>query len=53
MTKKLIGTGGAITIDKTGNIGIYFTSKRMAWAYIKDDTLHYGINRGDNFFEKI
>lgn len=29
MTEKLVGTGGAITIDNKGEIGIYFTSKRM------------------------
>lgn len=51
MTARLVGTGGAITIDKKGQIGIYFTSKRMAWAYIKGNELHYGINAGEDFSE--
>lgn len=29
MTERFLGTGGAITIDSKGNIGISFTSKRM------------------------
>ncbi|XP_055844764.1 probable isoaspartyl peptidase/L-asparaginase GA20639 [Episyrphus balteatus] len=53
MTQRLIGTGGAITIDKEGNIGIYFTSKRMAWGYIKDNQLVYGINKGETFTENL
>ena len=30
-------TAGAITLSNTGDIGIYFISKRMAWAYKKGD----------------
>lgn len=52
MTKRCKGTAGAITIDKNGNIGIHFSSKRMAWAYIKGNELHYGINHGEDFVEK-
>ncbi|XP_063703262.1 probable isoaspartyl peptidase/L-asparaginase GA20639 [Culicoides brevitarsis] len=44
MTKNLEGTGGAICIDKNGEVGVYFTSNRMAWAYQKKDTITYGIN---------
>lgn len=47
MTARLTGTGGAITIDKKGNVGISFTSERMAWAYQKSDKLFYGIEKGD------
>lgn len=53
MTERLIGTGGAITIDHNENIGIYWNSKRMAWAYLKDNELHYGIDHGKNFMENI
>ncbi|XP_055844763.1 probable isoaspartyl peptidase/L-asparaginase GA20639 [Episyrphus balteatus] len=53
MTKRLVGTGGAITIDKKGDVGVYFTSKRMAWGYIKGNQLVYGINQGETFTEDL
>lgn len=43
MTSKLEGTGGAITIDHNGDVGIAFTSEKMAWAYQKENIMHYGI----------
>ncbi|MFW9922513.1 MAG: isoaspartyl peptidase/L-asparaginase [Candidatus Thorarchaeota archaeon] len=43
MKKKVQGNGGAIIIDKNSEIGFYFTSKRMAWAYVKNDVLKSGI----------
>ncbi|KAG5682879.1 hypothetical protein PVAND_012198 [Polypedilum vanderplanki] len=49
MTERFFGKGGAITIDKDGNVGISFTSKRMAWAYQKLNTMHYGIEKDDHF----
>ncbi|GAB0087189.1 Probable isoaspartyl peptidase/L-asparaginase CG7860 [Sergentomyia squamirostris] len=52
MTKVTGGTAGAITIDKEGNVGIFFTSKKMSWAYQKGTEIHYGIRSGDNFVEK-
>lgn len=47
MTKKLKNTAGAITISKNGHVGIDFSSERMAWAYQRGDTIHYGIEHGD------
>lgn len=38
MESKLGGLGGAITVSKTGDIGIAFTSNRMAWAYQRGDS---------------
>lgn len=52
MSARLAGTGGAITIDKKGNVGISFTSDRMAWAYQKCDKLFYGIEK-DDFNEQL
>ncbi|CAO1328724.1 unnamed protein product [Diamesa serratosioi] len=52
MTDRLVGTGGAITIDNKGNVGISFTSKAMAWAYQKNDKLYSGIEKGD-FYEEL
>lgn len=48
MFDKLLGTAGAITIDKNGEIGIYFTSQKFAWAYKKGNCIHYGINRDEH-----
>ncbi|XP_018566156.1 isoaspartyl peptidase/L-asparaginase [Anoplophora glabripennis] len=53
MTERLKNTAGAITISKEGDLGIYFTSKRMAWAYQKEDNLHYGIERNQDTTEII
>lgn len=51
MTEKLIETGGSITIDKNGSVGIFFSSNIMPWAKLKDDVLSYGTKIGDNFEE--
>lgn len=52
MTARLSQTAGAITIDAGGNVGFYWTSEKMAWAYQKGDEVHYGIRHGDDFMEK-
>jgi L-asparaginase / beta-aspartyl-peptidase len=48
MTERFLGTGGAITIDSKGKVGVYFTSKRMAWAYQKYNKMCYGIEQDDH-----
>ncbi|XP_065362449.1 probable isoaspartyl peptidase/L-asparaginase CG7860 [Calliphora vicina] len=53
MTERLIGTAGAITIDRKGQIGIYWTSKRMAWAYTKGTNIICGINHNEKFIEEL
>jgi len=52
MTARLTEVAGAITIDPMGNIGYYWTSEKMAWAYLKGDQVHYGIRQGDDFIEQ-
>lgn len=52
MTKRLNNTGGAITLTSTGEVGVYFTSKRMAWAYQCGDELHFGIEPGQHCTQK-
>lgn len=47
MTSRLQNTAGAITLSKAGDVGVYFTSKRMAWAYIQDGKTVYGIEQGE------
>lgn len=51
MTSRLTQTAGAITIDRNAQIGIYWTSEKMAWAYQRGNTIHYGIRHGDDFLE--
>ncbi|XP_069358533.1 probable isoaspartyl peptidase/L-asparaginase CG7860 isoform X2 [Maniola hyperantus] len=43
MTDRLKNTAGAITLSKNGDVGIFFSSKRMSWAYIKSNKIYYGI----------
>ncbi|RZC32973.1 Asparaginase 2 domain containing protein [Asbolus verrucosus] len=52
MTEKLKNTAGAIAISKGGDLGIDFTSKRMAWAYQIKDEIHFGIEHGQHTKEK-
>ena len=35
MTTRVGGDGGAISLSKSGEIGIEFNSRMMAWAYIR------------------
>lgn len=51
MTSRLTQTAGAITIDRTGNVGYYWTSEKMAWAYRRGEEVHWGIRIGDDFSE--
>ncbi|CAH1135580.1 unnamed protein product [Ceutorhynchus assimilis] len=53
MTRRLNNTAGAITLSKTGAIGIGFTSRRMSWAYRKENEVHYGVNKGQHEIEMI
>lgn len=48
MTNKLEGTGGAICLDQNGDVGIFFTSRRMAWAYQKKDVICFGIEKQED-----
>ncbi|KAM8719459.1 hypothetical protein ACLKA7_012075 [Drosophila subpalustris] len=47
MTTRIGGTGGAIVIDHNGEVGISFTSRRMAWGYVRDSIIHYGIEHNE------
>lgn len=44
---------GAITISNKGEVGIGFSSSRMAWAYQKKNELHYGIDHDQHCKELI
>lgn len=49
MLKKCNKDGGVIALDKLGDVGVSFTSMKMAWAYQKSNNVHYGIKQGDDF----
>lgn len=53
MNQKTGGDGGAITLSNKGEVGIYFNSKRMAWAYARKRELHYGIDRNEDEIENL
>jgi hypothetical protein len=38
---------------RKGEIGISWNSKQMAWAYGKEGSLHFGINKGEDFIEDL
>ncbi|RWS28339.1 L-asparaginase-like protein, partial [Leptotrombidium deliense] len=45
MQNRINGYGGAISLDANGNVGVYFTTRDMSFAYIKNnDTICYGTN---------
>lgn len=44
---------GAITLSKKGDVGVFFSSKRMAWACQSENEVSSGINHGDHQVEKV
>ncbi|KAK5640844.1 hypothetical protein RI129_009391 [Pyrocoelia pectoralis] len=53
LTKHFNKTAGAITLSKSGDVGIHFSSKSMAWAYRLKHELHYGVERDQHEIEKL
>ncbi|CAH0563342.1 unnamed protein product [Brassicogethes aeneus] len=53
MKARLNNSAGAITLSKTGEVGIGFNSNRMAWAYQKGDEIHFGIDPNEKHVEKV
>ena len=51
MKKKVGGYVGVVTVSHKGDIGIYFNSQGMAWAVGRDNTLSWGIVKGDEYSE--
>ncbi|XP_077289327.1 putative isoaspartyl peptidase/L-asparaginase GA20639 isoform X1 [Arctopsyche grandis] len=51
MTNRLTETAGAITLSNKGDIGMYFSSKMMAWCYVKAGKIHYGIKPNEHNIE--
>lgn len=53
MTERFKSRTGIIAIDYRGEIGIYFNTKQLSWAYRRDGEVHYGINPGEHFIERV
>lgn len=53
MTNRVGKTAGAITLSNRGDVGVSFTSRRMAWAYQIDNEIHYGIEQGQHLIDKL
>ncbi|XP_071795523.1 isoaspartyl peptidase/L-asparaginase-like isoform X2 [Asterias amurensis] len=50
MSSRVHGSGGTIAVSKTGDIGISFSTERMAWAWAKSGSMHFGINPGTHLY---
>ena len=53
MSKRVNGAGGAICISAKGETAFHFTTERMAWAAVKNNTLNWGLNPGENEQEPV
>ena len=53
MQERTGGVGGAIGLTAQGEVGTGFTTPRMAWAFIKDSNLRFGLNPGEKKSEKV
>ena len=51
MTGQFVGTGGVIAIDAVGDVGIFWTSERMAWAYIREGKMIFGVNPDESAWQ--
>lgn len=53
MKSRVAGLGGVITVDTKGKWSASFSSNQMAWAAACDQTLHWGVYKGEHFTEPI
>ncbi|XP_072292931.1 isoaspartyl peptidase/L-asparaginase [Eucyclogobius newberryi] len=53
MKTRVAGLGGVITVDTKGVWTARFSSNQMAWAAACDQTLHWGLYKGEHFTEAI
>lgn len=53
MASRVHGSGGVVLVDRVGNVCQHFTTERMAWSWIKDNQLCYGLNPSEHFTEKM
>ncbi|CAH1791442.1 unnamed protein product [Owenia fusiformis] len=53
MTDRVQSSGGVITLKNNGEIGLSFSTERMAWASLQSNTLNYGLNPDEKCSEKF
>ncbi|KAI4455973.1 l-asparaginase [Holotrichia oblita] len=53
MDMRLHTTGGAIALGTHGELGFYFNTKRMPWAYQVGNSIHFGIEKGEHNIEEV
>ncbi|XP_067873247.1 isoaspartyl peptidase/L-asparaginase [Heterodontus francisci] len=53
MQERVHGRGGVIAVSAHGEWTARFTTKRMPWVSIKEDTLYYGLNPRETFSEQM
>ncbi|KAI8486374.1 Isoaspartyl peptidase/L-asparaginase [Branchiostoma belcheri] len=49
MKQRVDGTGGVIVVSREGQTGVSFNTRRMPWAVVRDGTIRFGMNPGENF----
>ncbi|GJQ73306.1 hypothetical protein Trydic_g13677 [Trypoxylus dichotomus] len=52
MDMRLHTSGGAIAITPKGELGFYFNTKQMPWAYQIGNVIHFGIEKGEHNTEE-
>ncbi|KAJ0066771.1 hypothetical protein NL108_002374, partial [Boleophthalmus pectinirostris] len=53
MGDRVNGAGGAIVVSPSGQWAATFTTERMAWAAVENDTLWYGLNPQEKCQESL
>lgn len=53
MNSKVKGAGGAFCISASGQVAFHFTTKRMAWATAKENTLSWGLDPNEHWTENL
>ena len=53
MARRVQGSGGVVVVNTKGDVAADFTTERMAWAYVKDGLLHYGLDPGEHKQETL
>lgn len=53
MLNRVNGCGGAIVLNKLGQVAVNFSTERMAWAWQNESSLHFGLNPTEHFTETL
>ena len=53
MVNKVQGDGGVIVLNTKGDVSTAFNTEKMAWAWVRDNVMHFGLNPGEDIVESI